>query len=138
MGACLYRQAPISKSIYTNLIFYHIFESQFVFLRILPDADDGSWLQVAFHQEFAESVLHVVLNSPLQWAGTKLYIVSLAGYEFLCLVGHLEMIAQILNSLYERFQLQIYDAGDSRQIELVEGDDLIKTCLLYTSPSPRD
>ena len=60
-------------------------------------------------------------------SGTKLHIVSLLGYHLLCLFGNLEMESQVFYSLDQSFQVEVDDALDGIEIQLVEGDDVIET-----------
>ena len=116
---------PLKPPLY--IISFISFECQFVFLRTLPDADGVAWLQAFFHQQFAESVFHVVLDSSLQWASAELNIIALGCHEFLGLVGHLEAVTLFFHTFYQLLQLQVHYALDGIDVELVEGDNLVET-----------
>ena len=88
--------------------------------------DDGGVLgNVVAKQELTEAVFHVVLDSSLQRACTKLHVVALGGNKLLGTVGELEGVTQLTCALVESLQFDVYNLLDSFKVELVEGYNLI-------------
>ena len=66
------------------------------------------------------------MDGTLQWTSTKLHVISLLGNQLLCLFCYLEAITHIVDALDERTEFQVNDSLDGIDVELVEGDNLVK------------
>ena len=104
-----------------------LFEDEFLFIGSLCYADNSSLCYFAVDYTLADAILNIGLDGTLQRTGTKLHVIALGGHEFLGLVAQLDGVAEVADALEESLQLNVDDALDGAQVELVEGDDLVET-----------
>jgi len=94
---------------------------------MLVDSDGGTLSEGVGEDQFADTVLDIVLNGSLQGACTKLHVIALCGHKFLGGIAELYLVAHVADALEDAFQLDVDDALDGVEVELVEGDYLVET-----------
>lgn len=102
-------------------------ESELVGIGAFVHHDGVAGGKVAVEQQFAHTVLDVVLNGALQWAGAKLHIVAFGGDKLLGLVAYFHAVAHGFEAVEEAAQFDVDDLLDGRQVELVEGDYFVES-----------
>ena len=101
-------------------------EDEFFFFGMFVGVDGVAALQFTAQDALADTVFDVVLDGAFERAGSELYVVALRGYKLLGSVADGQVIAHVLYPLEEPFELDVDDALDGVEVELVEGDDFVE------------
>ena len=94
---------------------------------MLVDSNGGALRNGIGEDQFADTVLDIVLDGTLQGTCAKLHVIALGGHKYLSGIAELYLIAHIADALEDAFQFDIDDTLDSVEVELVEGDNLVET-----------
>ena len=93
------------------------------FVHAYKDAVAG--LRFGIDDEFCQPVFQIALDRTFQGARSKLHVVSLLRHEPLCRIIDGQRVSQALDAAVQAFQLDIDDASERINVQLVESDDFI-------------
>ena len=114
---CLYEIEILSSLLHLQLIF----------AGIPCDTDSITSLCFARNNQLGQTVFQISLDGTLQRTGSELYVVAFLSQEFLGFVVHVKVVSNGFLPFVESLQLNVYDACDGIERQLVESYNLVKT-----------
>ena len=110
-----------------SVLLFSYLDAELILVGALVDGEQAALSDIAIKDMFADDVFNVVLDGTLQRAGTELHVVALRGDKLLGGIGELQLVAHAGDALVEAVELDVDDALDGIEVELVEGDDFVET-----------